>query len=99
MKKLILVLSLVVMLIGTSCMTRNIRSITDHNTRPLTAIESADWYLSREIVRFFLSFAGAEAAAKYPTTLYRFWTCADTGEGLDCKVECDGTTDLDCIGW
>ncbi len=99
MKKLILVLSLVVMLIGTSCMTRNIRHIEDHNTRPLTTIESADWYMTREIVRFFLSFAGAEAAAKYPTTLYRYWTCADSGEGLDCKVECDGTTDLDCIGW
>jgi len=99
MKRLILVLSIIAMMASTSCMTRHIAKITDHNSRPLTAIESQDWYLTRAIVRQFIALFNSEAAAMYPVTFYRYWTCADTGEGLDCKVECDGETDLDCIGW
>ena len=83
MKKIIVILAFAALLITPGCLKRNVVMVNDHPTRPLTMVETYDQY----------TLFGYQVGG-----FWRFWTCTDQGDALDCKVECDGETDLDCIG-
>lgn len=99
MKKVILIITLLALVSMTGCLNRQIIRVTDHSQKALTMVETTDTYAYRAAIRAIIGVFSSEAAAKYPVTFYRFWSCQDTGSDLNCNVECDGTTDLDCIGW
>jgi len=84
MKKLIVLVLFAALLATTGCLRRNVVMANDHPQKPLTLIETYDQYM---------------LLAWQIGGYYRFWTCIDQGDALDCKVECDGETDLDCIGF
>jgi hypothetical protein len=99
MKKLILLIAVISLISATSCLNRQLVRVTDHPQKALTMVETTDTYAYRAYIRAIIGIFSSEAANKYPVTFYRFWSCQDTGSDLNCNVECDGTTDLDCIGW
>lgn len=86
MKKIIILIAFAALLMTTGCLKRNVVAVNDHPGRPLTMVESLDNYWA---------FHPGYLVGQH----YRFWTCTDQGDTLDCKVECDGETDLDCIGF
>ncbi len=86
MKKLVVLFAMVAMFAATGCLKRNVLVVKDHPGRPLTMVETLDQYYA-----FHPAYVLGQS--------YRFWTCVDQGDTLDCKVECDGETDLDCIGY
>jgi hypothetical protein len=86
MKKIIILLAVMALLMSTGCLRRNLIKVEDNQARPLTMVETIDNYW------FFMP--GYVIGSHY-----RFWTCTDQGDSLDCKVECDGETDLDCVGF
>jgi len=86
MKKIVILLAFAVMLFSSGCLHRQLVRAEDNQARPLTTLETID--------RYWIFMPNYVIGAHY-----RFWTCTDQGDALDCKVECDGDTDLDCVGF
>lgn len=84
MKKIVILIAFAALLMTSGCLKRNLIRAEDNQARPLTMVETLDNYT------MFGYVIG---------THYRFWICTDQGDTLDCKVECDGETDLDCVGF
>ncbi|HSA33065.1 MAG TPA: hypothetical protein P5077_05010 [bacterium] len=88
MKKIVVLLLCLSLLATTGCSVRRIlMAAEDHPTRQLTNFETIDQYWLLGLYQ-----VGAH---------YRYWTCVDGNESLDCKVLCDNkeSSDLDCVGF